>query len=582
VGKLWAVCASWALGCEFPVYAWALTGSVAVLAFAAAAVVAATIAGLAAGAITPAVAGGSLVCGVVVAWYAARAFRPRAPEPDPPRIGIAGAAAGLLFLLLALRQFLWLATGDGDSVVQYNPYNYGDLPLHWTYVSVLAEGAPFWPQNPIFANVRLGYPIGSDLLAALFTSLSAETGVVFRMTGVVASLLLLLALWRWGGALAVAAFALSGGFDLSRLEPGALLRPDDPELPWKNILLALFVPQRGFLFALPAGLLLLWSAREKLLREKPGLPGAVFGLLWGALPLFHVHTFLVFSVVVGAWSVARQRVAAMRTSLLVAVPLATFGLWQVTDGFAAARVVWWKPGWMIGAENPLLFLLENFGLLVPLAVVALLRPLPDGKAETRPQLAAGLALFVALFFLMLAPWEWDNTKAFVWAVLLMLGPLPAWLEARPLALRTAIVTLLLLPGVPAALGGFLASRPLVVFDRVEKEEVCAAIRSVPMTARVATAQAFDHPVGLCGRAIVAGYAGHLWSHGLRARPVEERLARLMNGEPGWEEAALDLGASHVFWGRREVRAFPGSRRPWARDGALVWKGGSGELYRLSE
>jgi hypothetical protein len=564
------------------VYAWALTGSVAVLIFAAAAVVAATFAGLAAGAITSAVAGGSLVLGVVVAWFAARACRPRALAPNPPRIGIAGGAAAILFLLAALRQFLCLATGDGDSVVHYNPYNYGDLPLHWTYVSFLAEGAPFWPQNPIFTKVRLGYPIGSDLLATLFTTLGAETGVVFRATGVVASLALLFALWRWAGALAVAAFVFSGGFDLSRLDAGAFLRPDDPELPWKNVLLALFVPQRGFLFALPAGLLLLWSAREKLLRERPGLPSVVEGLLWGAMPLFHIHTFLVYSLVVATWGVARRQVAAMRGSLLVAVPLATFGVWQVTDGFAAARVVWWKPGWMIGAENPLLFLLESFGLLVPLAVVALLRPLPDRKAEERLQLATGLALFVALFFVMLAPWEWDNTKAFVWAVVLLWGPLPAWLEARPTALRTLIVALLLLPGVPAALGGTVASRPLVVFDRTEKNEVCAAMRSVPMTARVATAQAFDHPIGLCGRALVAGYAGHLWSHGLSARPVEVRLQQLMNGYPGWEQAAFDLGASYVFWGRREARAFPGSRRPWARDGALVWRGGSGALYRLPE
>ena len=291
------------------------------------------------------------------------------------------------------------------------------------------------------------------------------------------------------------------------------------------------------------------------------MPGVVEGLLWGAMPLFHVHTFLVFSVVVAAWSVARRRVAAMRGSLLVAVPLATFSVWQVTDGFAAARVVWWKPGWMIGAENPLLFLLENFGLLVPLAVAALLRPLPDRKGEERLQLGTGLALFVALFFVMLAPWEWDNTKAFVWAVLLMFGPLPAWLEARATALRTAMVALLLLPGVPAALGGFLASRPLVVFDRAEKDEVCAAIRSVPITARVATAQAFDHPVGLCGRAIVAGYAGHLWSHGLSARPVEERLARLMNGEPGWEEAARGPRRELRLLGSPRGACLPGVATP---------------------
>jgi hypothetical protein len=146
--------------------------------------------------------------------------------------------------------------------------------------------------------------------------------------------------------------------------------------------------------------------------------------------------------------------------------------------------------------------------------------------------------------------------------------------------RAALVALLLLPGAPAALGGFLAAEPLAIFLKGERDEVCAAIRAVPVGARVATAQAFEHPVALCGRAIVAGYGGHLWSHGLKAGPVEERLKRLMNGEPGWEEAGRALGASFVFWGGRERRAFPDSSRPWARPAALLWKGESGELYRL--
>ena len=136
---------------------------------------------------------------------------------------------------------------------------------------------------------------------------------------------------------------------------------------------------------------------------------------------------------------------------------------------------------------------------------------------------------------MLAPWEWDNTKAFLWCVLLMLGPLSAWMDERPRVLCIGLGALLLLPGVPAAVGGFVASKPLDIFDEAEREAVCAALREVPADDRVATVQTFDHPVGLCGRALVAGYAGHLWSHGLRAGPVVDRLGRIMNGEEGWAD-----------------------------------------------
>ena len=92
-------------------------------------------------------------------------------------------------------------------------------------------------------------------------------------------------------------------------------------------------------------------------------------------------------------------------------------------------------------------------------------------------------------------------------------------------------------------------------------------------------QTFNHPVALCGHALVAGYGGHLWSHGIHAKTVEERLGRLMRGEPGWEEWARQLGARYVFWGVEEERAYPGSLQPWAV-GPAVAEGAWGRLYAL--
>jgi hypothetical protein len=120
---------------------------------------------------------------------------------------------------------------------------------------------------------------------------------------------------------------------------------------------------------------------------------------------------------------------------------------------------------------------------------------------------------------------------------------------------------------------------LQVLDRREYDAVCDVLREVKTT-RVATAPTFNHPVALCGRPIVAGYPGHLWSHGLDSAATERGLAHLMRGEPGWREEAKALGASHLFWGHREAAAFPGSTRPWTKAGPPAASGDWGALYRL--
>ena len=184
--------------------------------------------------------------------------------------------------------------------------------------------------------------------------------------------------------------------------------------------------------------------------------------------------------------------------------------------------------------------------------------------------ATGLGLFAALFLVVLAPWEWDNTKALVWAVLLMLGPLAAWLRERPRWLQATLVILLLAPGVPAAIGATFHRKALAIFNVAETAAVCEGLRAVPPDARVATVQTFNHPVALCGRAVVAGYGGHLWTHGIQAGAVEQRLRVLMMGWPDWRKSAKELGATHVFWGPREEREFPGlGAAVGARPGAAV-------------
>ena len=137
----------------------------------------------AAGSLGPAVGAVSLLAGVVGGALAARSAL-RVPL-DPPKGG-AGVWDGLAlaaFAAVSIRQFGWLVFERGGALLTLVPYNYGDLPLHWTYVQHLAGGASFWPENPILAGERLRYPFGVDLLTAIFVQLGASLPVLLVAMG---------------------------------------------------------------------------------------------------------------------------------------------------------------------------------------------------------------------------------------------------------------------------------------------------------------------------------------------------------------------------------------------------------------
>jgi hypothetical protein len=541
-----------------------------------------TLGALATGSLTPGIAVLGLLVGLIGMAAAYRGCARLTPSPGlSPLDHLAGAA----FLATAFRQFGWICFRRGEALETLLPYNYGDLPLHWTYVEYFAQGAPFWPQNPIFTGERLRYPFGVDLFTALFVSLKAPLPPVLIVMGLVASGLVLVTLLYWGRGFAVAALLFSGGlaamsWPLGAGSPAVSL----PELAWKNLFLSLFVPQRGFLFALPAGLILLGSWRERLLRGRPGLPAWVEGIIWGVLPLFHLHTFLFVSLLFGIWSLLGQAGDRGRAALLWALVPGTWSTLEVTDYFRAASLVGWQPGWMLGEENPVFFLARNFWLFLPLALWAGGRALRKRDRERLLLLGPGLGLFALLFLVRVAPWAWDNTKMMVWCYLLVLPAVGELVrDSFPPRGRVVILASLFLPGFLSVAQAWPAPSPrLEILDVPERDGVCTALAPLPMRARVATAQSFNHPVALCGHALVAGYGGHLWSHGISAEPVTTRLGTLLGGESGWEQAGRELGARYLFWGWREETAFPKSRRPWEAVRPLLARGAWGSLYDLGE
>src|SRR5207248_4854115 len=115
-------------------------------------------------------------------------------------------------------------------------------------------------------------------------------------TGLLASVATFYALYRWGGTFTVAGFLFNGGIaGYAFLQTHQFLDyQGTSHVSWKSIPLTMFVTQRGLLYAIPAGLLLLRQWRVKYGsdsdQENQLLTVWAEYILYATMPLFHIHT----------------------------------------------------------------------------------------------------------------------------------------------------------------------------------------------------------------------------------------------------------------------------------------------------
>ena len=168
----------------------------------------------------------------------------------------------------------------------------------------------------------------------------------------------------------------------------------DKTIAWKSLPLSMLVTQRGLLYAIPAGLLLLWNWRDKFFRNTatrpPGfLPFWIELTLYASMPLFHFHTFLALTIVLlGLFVCGDPQMRGQIVTLLASAFLpATFFVWLITDHFHAGSVIGWHPGWVMldpdfRRSPPLLFWWDNFGIFIPRSSVVCVARTGHGKAKS--------------------------------------------------------------------------------------------------------------------------------------------------------------------------------------------------------
>jgi hypothetical protein len=505
---------------------------------------------------------------------------------------------------------------------------WGDWAAHLSFAGSFAYGRNFPPEYPIDPGHHLGYPFMVDFLAASLVPLGSRLTSALVMTSGLLGLafppVLYLAAQRFAGGraaavIAVFVFLLSGGLgfvyllgDIQHSGLAALVHLPreytlnrDLNYQWLNPVLAYLVPQRSTLFGFSLALILLvvlWLAA----RGGSGWQPFLFaGVVAGVMPVYHVHAYGTVVALAVFWALFTWRIQWLGffiPALVVGIPILAW-MWPPTNtsicgnnpslhGYCfelgwLSYLDWQHDAAIWAGRDFVWFWIKNTSVFIPLLVAAhFLRSwIPTGFESW---FAPMWLWFLVPNIIVLQPWDWDNTKFFVfWALLgsILVGGVLARMFQRGPGSAIVATALLVLLGLSGALDLARASDfsvSAVQFTDTGGLQVADWVRGhTSPDAVFVVADEHNSPIPtLAGRRVLIGYPGWLWTYGLPdylQKGVDE--TRILDGDAAAGDLVSKYGIDYVMIGPQELPR-GASRAYWDAHGKLVFDNGEYAVYRV--
>jgi hypothetical protein len=391
------------------------------------------------------------------------------------------------YLLYEIRlDEIWLAT--------INPNNRGDLPMHINMIKAFARGLPFWPDHLFLIGERMRYPFAMNLFNAQFEILGLPLSVHLMVTGLLCLALLISELYQWLGVWGLICFFFSGG--LGAYGPGE-------ELAFKNLYLSVFVTQRGFLWALPAGIWLIRNFERK---------NYIWIFIFSVMPFFHLHSFVFLFIYFCGLHL-------IRNGLSISRPL-------IASGFFASpwvlQALWGNHGEQVLHMSDYWLSFRNFGIWGVLLMAAIFFAIKRKDLE-RSNL---WALFLSGLFsvLILAPWDWDQIKILLWCYLLLSAFIfEKLIKKLSFEIKGLVIVLVFYPGLMQIWNSLprhqFATDRVLLAKKSEIRQVREKLTLINPQETVLAAPIYNHPIFFAGQSVVVGYPGHIWSQAAQSKPA---------------------------------------------------------------
>jgi hypothetical protein len=454
------------------------------------------------------------------------------------------------------------------------------------------------PESPWFSGVHVTYSFLPDFFSSILLRLGAGLTLSLSLPSAILSIALVVLFYsvalrltgsRWAALAAALILFVGGGLgftlmgdDINPTDDGPLgwiagllnvlgSPPRDytfiPELGywWRNPIIAYLIPQRSALFGWMLGLVvlaLLWHSWKRQSRREM----LVAGIIVGVMPLFHANTFIDLMILSGGLfllSLRRWRDWAhyFIPAVVLGIPLLLM-LLPPPELRHSWRVV--QLGWMAStdgrSDNILLFWLTNTALLIPLALLAFL-PGHSGVPHLRRFLLPMWILFVLPNIFVFQPWDFDNSKWFIWWAIpaaILAGIMLVRLGRRGRLFGVAAVIALLVQVSAGALALDRAwQESLNSYRLVDNDGLALAAWARANSGPEAvflTSSEMNHPIRAMGeRKQVMGSLVWLWSFGIDYRPRQVDVLAMFHGDAAAPTLLKQYGVDYVVIGPQEIQ-----------------------------
>lgn len=536
--------------------------------------------------------------------------------------------APLLILSIYLQYTHTLREVDGALHVGQSTY--GDLCLHLGIATGL-QGSAYPPEYTLIQDVLLGYPFLMDALSASMLCLGTGLQAAFvipgsLMMGLVYLGFILLA-WELTHSRAAVVVAyllmfLNGGLGffyaldevwqdptaLKNVFTGYYAAPAnmvEHNIRWVNVICDMMIPQRtllaGWTMIIPALYLLVLAMREKSRRLY-----VILGVLAGAMPMVHTHSFLALALISAGclvwtlWHAEDRRKAlidyALYAGIAAALALPQLLTWAIpqtvggaaTTGSLSLRFNWVNFDTATGRliDGYFWFWVKNVGpvylVMLPAALLC--------KGWKRGLALGALFVYAAAELVQFQPNAYDNNKLFYVAFLLML-PLAArylvtlWDRLRGLpgrSLLAAVFLFLSLTSGVLSLGREAVS-DYQLFSAGEVEAAEYIRDELPADAVYLTGDQHNNFVtALSGRQIVCGTGSYLYFHGVNYEKAAFDARRMLEAPADSLALFEEYGVDYVVIGNSERYNYALDEAYFAENCALVYNEGGVSIYAAPE
>ena len=216
-----------------------------------------------------------------------------------------------------------------DGAMWTGQCTYGDMNLHLSFITSIANQKTFPPEYSILPGTKLSYPFLCDSISSSIYVFGSSLRIAYILPMIFAILqaffgfYLLAEVWLKDKAKSCVAWILfffNGGFGFVYFMNGLVRDPSifkniftefyttptnyvQQNVRWVNVIADMLLPQRSTLFgwAVLFGILaLIYRAVEK----KKTSYFVIAGILGGGLPLIHTHSFMALGLICMVWVLA--------------------------------------------------------------------------------------------------------------------------------------------------------------------------------------------------------------------------------------------------------------------------------------